>query len=500
MGVIRPATPGFLLTLSATVLLIVVTFSVPYLKTIYIVKGNLDTSGVGGSITLGTLGYCLELSGNRTCSKARVGYQLGAKHLCQVYGYPFLIRPFEDPNIPLENNIPINVPHVVVKWLTYALVLHIAAMGLATISAAVGLVAHIREMSLTWFSSCASEIAAAIAFLAFIFDIVLFLTVRSKIKKVEGGSAEIGIAIWLTLAAWVLLFLSGWIFAIGRHCILGRGQKLKKQRGKGGKRGASDGVRRSTHLEETLPFNATQAEVDRRARQPSSARRASAPISSASERQPLRSDPEFAEEELYSPFAGHFAQTSGYAAGRVPRELSGYTTSSGSSRQPTSSVSDPLGAIASDDFYAAAPAPRLGFAGIGLVGLTAFAAHQPRPSGSGTARRFPRQQPQQDLHNIETPYGNQPPRRVPSGGESGVGSHPQQQVHSNPRGNQSDHQRPPPIETGRGYPPQRQQYEDVHDSPYGGGPAAHAPTGTCQSCFQSYSMHLLMQPSIAHGT
>jgi hypothetical protein len=75
MGIIRPATPGFLATLAATGLLAAVSFGVPWLKSVYFLKATVD--GVDGSLTLGTLGYCLDNAGTVTCSKPSVGYELG---------------------------------------------------------------------------------------------------------------------------------------------------------------------------------------------------------------------------------------------------------------------------------------------------------------------------------------------------------------------------------------------------------------------------------------
>jgi hypothetical protein len=77
MGCIRPATPGFLITLTATVLLAVVSFCVPYFKSIYFLKADIGVANVHGTITFGTLGYCLELSNGTSCSKPSIGYQLG---------------------------------------------------------------------------------------------------------------------------------------------------------------------------------------------------------------------------------------------------------------------------------------------------------------------------------------------------------------------------------------------------------------------------------------
>ena len=77
MSCLRPATPGFLVTLVATILLAVVSFSVPYFKSVYFLKASISQNGVNGSIIFGTLGYCVELSNGTYCSKPSVGYQLG---------------------------------------------------------------------------------------------------------------------------------------------------------------------------------------------------------------------------------------------------------------------------------------------------------------------------------------------------------------------------------------------------------------------------------------
>lgn len=77
MGIIRPATPGFLVTLVATVLLAVVVFCVPYFKSIFFLKASITEGGFKGNITFGTLGYCLELTNGTTCSKPTIGYELG---------------------------------------------------------------------------------------------------------------------------------------------------------------------------------------------------------------------------------------------------------------------------------------------------------------------------------------------------------------------------------------------------------------------------------------
>lgn len=77
MPVIKPATPGFLTTLVATILLAVVSFSVPYFRSVFFLKASLAAEGQSGDITFGTLGYCLVQNGSTSCSNATIGYQLG---------------------------------------------------------------------------------------------------------------------------------------------------------------------------------------------------------------------------------------------------------------------------------------------------------------------------------------------------------------------------------------------------------------------------------------
>ena len=77
MGFLRPATPGFIVTLIATIILAIVVFCVPYVKSVYFLKASITYQNVSGNITFGTLGYCVELSGNTTCSNPSIGYELG---------------------------------------------------------------------------------------------------------------------------------------------------------------------------------------------------------------------------------------------------------------------------------------------------------------------------------------------------------------------------------------------------------------------------------------
>lgn len=171
-----------------------------------------------------------------------------------------------DINSLVGNKLPVEIPQIAVKWLTYALVLHIVALGGAAISAVFGLLAHVREVSMVCCSTFVSGFAAVVALFAFIFDLILFFVAKSRINAV--GSAQIGNAVWLTLAAWLLLFFSGCFYTIGRCCISSRPRA--PQDGKGNKgwfnRDTEAGGPDKPYAEE-MRLDAVKAEADRKARQ-----------------------------------------------------------------------------------------------------------------------------------------------------------------------------------------------------------------------------------------
>lgn len=76
MPILKPATPGFLTCLAATILLAIVSFSVPYFHSVFFLKASLKAENQSGDVIFGTLGYCVVLNGNTTCSKPSVGYEL----------------------------------------------------------------------------------------------------------------------------------------------------------------------------------------------------------------------------------------------------------------------------------------------------------------------------------------------------------------------------------------------------------------------------------------
>jgi hypothetical protein len=75
--VFRPATPGFVVTLAATICLALVSFGVPLVKSFYFLSATIDHDGLKGTATFGTLGYCLQTGSTQACSNATVGWEFG---------------------------------------------------------------------------------------------------------------------------------------------------------------------------------------------------------------------------------------------------------------------------------------------------------------------------------------------------------------------------------------------------------------------------------------
>ena len=231
----------------------------------------------------------------------------------------------------MGNKTNINIPQVVVKWITYALVLHIVALVLAAISALFGLLAHVREFSMTCFSTCISGLGAAVTLLAFIFDLVFFFLAKSRINDVKGGSATMGNAIWLTFAAWLLLLFSGCFYSLGRCCIRRRPRDMAPSDRGGWMPAPTNGPT----YEEQMRLDAVKAEADRKTRQ----KQAELGLPAFPEydpTQPLTADAEH-ETGARSPY--HDAQ---YAAAPVgTRAVDEYYTAGNNAypprRQPTAS-------------------------------------------------------------------------------------------------------------------------------------------------------------------
>ncbi|KAI8444445.1 SUR7/PalI family-domain-containing protein [Phakopsora pachyrhizi] len=207
---INPSTPGTLVVLAGSLLLSLSTLSTPVIKSIFFLSAKVDatvsSTKISGTLKLGTLGYCIELGSQLACSPLRFGYD---------------ISPGSIASLPQVTNL--DIPTDLIKTLSYALILHPIAAGLALISAIVGFIAHFREYSQSCLTSFFTSLAATAAFLAFAFDIVAFNIAKSRIVDASTSStrteATLGKAIWITLGGWLCLAFSGVFFCVGR-CVV----------------------------------------------------------------------------------------------------------------------------------------------------------------------------------------------------------------------------------------------------------------------------------------
>ncbi|GAA6001353.1 SUR7/PalI family protein [Rhodotorula paludigena] len=202
---------GTIVVFAATVLLIFVTVSTPLIKSIHFLKATIDTqvgnTNVRGEITLGCFGYCV----GDTCTSAKLGYSLDIAGL-----------------LDLGDGRLGDLSNSVLKWITYVLILHPIAAGFGLISVLFGILAHTRGFAGTALSTCFASFAAAIALLAFVFDIAAFVIAKNRISSSDvGGSAELGNAIWMTLAALILYATAGIFFGCGA-CII-RKQRTQRE-------------------------------------------------------------------------------------------------------------------------------------------------------------------------------------------------------------------------------------------------------------------------------
>ncbi|KAI9628890.1 hypothetical protein KEM48_011284 [Puccinia striiformis f. sp. tritici PST-130] len=170
-----PNTPATLIILAGSILLVLSTISNPIIKSFYFlsikVTSKVASIPLDGDIRLGTFGYCFELGSQLACTKPKLGYNLHTDSL----------------GIPLPTQLDLTPLNPIISALTYALILHPIAAGLALISAIFGLVSHIREYS---------------RFIA-----------KNRLNALSDTNvaidSQLGNAVWITLAGWICLTLSG---------------------------------------------------------------------------------------------------------------------------------------------------------------------------------------------------------------------------------------------------------------------------------------------------
>ncbi|KAJ9103112.1 hypothetical protein QFC21_002534 [Naganishia friedmannii] len=180
------------------VLLAVVTFNTPYLKSLNFLQAKYS----GFEATFGTLGYCT------TGGTAVTGTTNGTVNGCvgPKIGYQF------DPDtiFGLSNSL-FDIPTVVTKYLTYVLFLHAIAFIFNVLD-------MIPGFSVACFPSLCAWLTSFFTLISFIIDLVMFYIAKARIDKVSGASATIGICVWLTLAAWVVTGVLGCLIGVTSCC------------------------------------------------------------------------------------------------------------------------------------------------------------------------------------------------------------------------------------------------------------------------------------------
>ncbi|KZO97749.1 pali-domain-containing protein [Calocera viscosa TUFC12733] len=168
-----PAWPGLFFCFAAMVLLIFASISVPVWNKVTFLNATWD----GAEVDFGAWGY--------TGSQRMLGYSWTAA-------------------LPGIQNTKLS--ETVFHNLTFVLVLHPIAAGLAGLAVIFGFCGAGYSRIGTIFMSLTSSLATLVTLIAFIVDLVLFGIARSEIRS-HGGAAQYGIANWFTVAAFVSLLL-----------------------------------------------------------------------------------------------------------------------------------------------------------------------------------------------------------------------------------------------------------------------------------------------------
>jgi hypothetical protein len=209
-----------------------VAFDVSYFKSIYFLR--IDLSGAAAStlaanqttpfVDLGVLGYCTDLQ-NRLgpqCSPAKIGSGAYFRHSAYPYLRADTLFISTETSKYINGSLPSilsNSANVATAALTKALVLHITALVIALIAFAFALLALLGIPFITeCCADCFSGFAGATGLTVFIFDLAFFFIKKRVNAETGAASAVMGNAIWLTVIAMLLLFVTPILFLIGKCC------------------------------------------------------------------------------------------------------------------------------------------------------------------------------------------------------------------------------------------------------------------------------------------
>jgi hypothetical protein len=223
---------GLASVVAATGLLGMVAFDVPYFKSVYFLRidlgnGTATTASANQTnpfVDLGVFGFCTDLkdSNGLQCSSPHIGYSLSGLAFSPYNGIHQMLTSWSEASQFLNGTLPPALAAAVVtvgSALTKVLVLHVVAFGIALVSLSFALLAFIGVPIADCCSSCFCGFAGAAAFAVFVFDIAFFEIMKLRVNQ-EGhpGTAIMGNAVYLTLLAWLFLFVTPIMFLIGRCC------------------------------------------------------------------------------------------------------------------------------------------------------------------------------------------------------------------------------------------------------------------------------------------
>jgi len=207
---------GFILpflALAGFILLLLVSLSVPIIKTISLlniaanIRAGVTNTGVSGGLKFGLWGYCvsditasvigISQTRNGYCSRSKLGYSVDNQIL---------------DTVGLDN-----LNDIISRGLTFVLVLHPIACGLAFLALIFALMLLFRPARLASAMALVfSVLAAIVATVAFAIDIALTTIARNKVSDATDGNLKVtyGAVPWMTLGAMVAL----WGAAVAACC------------------------------------------------------------------------------------------------------------------------------------------------------------------------------------------------------------------------------------------------------------------------------------------
>ncbi|PWN19448.1 pali-domain-containing protein [Microstroma glucosiphilum] len=168
----NPALPGTLLALAAAVLLALATVTVPVTTSLYFLEVTASTRSTAETLRFGTLGYCV----NSTCSSASVGYNVtDAADLLGVSGSASFLK---------------SLATDAVRDLTYVLILHPIACGLAALAFLLGVLQHCA-FGMGCLATFVAGLATTVSLASFAIDLALFTILKKRVES-AGGTASYG--------------------------------------------------------------------------------------------------------------------------------------------------------------------------------------------------------------------------------------------------------------------------------------------------------------------